>query len=187
MKSPISILTLGVLALVLGCSSVTIKHDYDKDANFAAYKTYAWLAVPTDAAGSVKAAMERNSLLDKRIKESVNRQLEAKGFTPDTNNPDVVLLYHTGAEDKINVTDWGYGYGHGGYGYGGWYGGGGVDVTQYREGTLILDFIDAKAKQLVWRGFATAALNPDAPMEKRERRLDEVITQILAKYPPPAK
>ena len=183
MKTATLILTIGILALVLGCSSVTIKHDYDKDANFAAYKTYGWLAVPTDAVGSVKAAIERNSLLDKRIKESVNRQMAAKGYTQDANNPDFVMLYHTGAEDKINVTDWGYGYGP--YGYGGWYGGGGVDVTQYREGTLILDVIDTKAKQLVWRGFATAALNPDAPMEKRERKLDEVITQVLAKFPPP--
>lgn len=182
MKTATFVLALGVLVLALGCSSVTIKHDYDKDANFAAYKTYAWLAVPTDAAGSVQAALERNSLLDKRIKESVNANLSAKGYTADASNPDFVLLYHTGAEDKINVTDWGYGYGR--YGYGGWYGGGGVDVTQYREGTLILDVIDANAKQLVWRGFATAALNPDAPMEKREQRLNDVIAQILTKFPP---
>lgn len=187
MKTTSLILTLGVLALVLGCSSVTIKHDYDKDANFAAYKTYAWLAVPTDAVGSVKSALERNSLLDKRIKESVDKQLAAKGYTTDANNPDFVMLYHTGAEDKINVTDWGYGYGAG-YGYGRYgYGGGGVDVQQYKEGTLILDVIDAKAKQLVWRGFATAALDPGAPMEKRERKLNDVITKVMVKFPPPAK
>jgi hypothetical protein len=106
MKTAILIfLAISVLALVLGCSSVSIKHDYDKDANFAAYKTYAWLAVPTDAAGSVKAALERNSLLDKRIKESVNKQMAAKGYTQSADNPDFVLLYHTGAEDKVNVTD----------------------------------------------------------------------------------
>ena len=185
MKTAIRILALAIWAFVLGCSSVSIKHDYDKDANFAAYKTYAWLAVPTDAAGSVKAALERNSLLDKRIKEAVNNQMAAKGYTPDANNPDFVLLYHTGAEDKINVTDWGYGYGA--YGYGGWYGGGGVDVHQYKEGTLILDVIDSKVKQLVWRGYATAALDPGAPIEKRERRLNDVITQMLVKFPPPTK
>lgn len=182
----VSLVALGVLALALGCSSVTIKHDYDKDANFAAYKTFGWLEVPTNAVGSVKAAMERNSLLDKRIKESVNRDLTGKGYTADDNNPDFLLLYHTGAEDKINVTDWGYGYGPYGYG-GGWYGGSHVDVYQYKQGTLILDVIDAKAKQLVWRGYATAALDPNAPMEKRERRLNDVIVKILAKFPPTTK
>ena len=185
MKTLTTFITVAVVLMAVGCSSVTIKHDYDKDANFAAYKTYAWMAAPTDAVGSVKAALERNSLLDKRIKQSVNGQLETKGYTVDTNNPDFVLLYHTGAEDKINVTDWGYGYGPYGYG-GGWYGGGGgVDVHQYKEGTLIIDVIDAKAKQLVWRGYATAALDPGAPMEKRERRLNEVIAKILVKFPPP--
>lgn len=189
MKTIILFLALIVLALTLGCSSVTYKHDYDKSADFAAMKTYAWVAPPADPSPSVRSALERNDLLDKRIKESVNNQLAAKGYTVNVDSPDFLVLYHTGTEDKVNVTDYGYGYGPYGYGYGGyggWYGGGGVDVQQYKEGTLILDIVDFQSKQLVWRGFATAALNPDAPMEKREKKLNEVITQILSKFPPTA-
>ena len=138
---------------------------------------------PPDAAGSVKSALERNSLLDKRIKESVNSQLAAKGYTQEATNPDFLTLYHTGAEDKVNVTDYGYGYGR----YGGWYGGGGVDVYQYKEGTLILDVIDAKSKQLVRRGFAQGTIDPDAPTEKREKRLNEAVSRMLANFPPTGK
>jgi len=188
MKTAILFLALSALALTPGCSSVTYKHDFDKSADFTALKTYAWVTVPSNPAASVQAALQRNDLLDKRIKESANNQLTAKGYTQNADSPDFLVLYHTGTEDKINVTDWGYGYGPYGYGYGGyggWYGGG-VDVQQYKEGTLILDIIDAQTKQLVWRGFATAALNPDAPMEKREKKLNEVITQILSKFPPTA-
>ncbi len=119
--------------------------------------------------------------MDKRIKESADRQLTAKGYTTDANNPDFLVLYHIGAEDKINVTDWGYGYGR----YGGRYGRG-VDVYQYKEGTLILDVIEAKSKQLVWRGFATGTIDPNASIETRKKKLDEVITKILAKFPPTA-
>jgi hypothetical protein len=175
---------LALLLMALGCApSISVKQDYDKDANFAAMKTYAWVPVPTTAVGSVKSALERNSLLDKRIKESVNAQLTAKGYTQDANNPDFMTLYHTGAEDKVNVTDWGYGYGH----YGGWYGGGGVDVYQYKEGTLILDIIDAKSKELVWRGFAQGTIDPGAPIERREQRLNEAVTRMLANFPPTGK
>ncbi|MCI0695714.1 DUF4136 domain-containing protein [candidate division KSB1 bacterium] len=183
MKSAVLFLTLGVLALMTGCSSVNIKHDYDTDTNFATLKTYAWMAAPTNANGSVQAALSRTAGLDKRIKESADRQLAAKGYTTDANNPDFLVLYHVGAEDKINVTDWGYGYGR----YGRWYGGRGVEVYQYKEGTLILDVIDARSKQLVWRGFAAATIDPNASMETRKRKLDEVIAKILAEFPPAAK
>jgi hypothetical protein len=183
MKTAVLFFTIGALALVTGCSSVNIKHDYDNEANFAALKTYAWMAAPTNANGSVQAALQRNSLLDKRIKESADRQLAAKGYTTDANNPDFLVLYHVGAEDKINVTDWGYGYGR----YGRWYGGRGVEVSQYKEGTLILDVIEAKSKQLVWRGFAAGTLNPNASPETRKKRLDEVMTKILAEFPPTGK
>ncbi len=58
MKIAVLFLALGVLVLAPGCSSVNIKHDYDTEANFAALKTYAWMAAPTNAtAGSVQAAL----------------------------------------------------------------------------------------------------------------------------------
>ncbi len=184
MKMLGTILIAFMMLAVLGCApSISVKQDYDKEANFAALKTYAWVAVPTTTTGSVQAALQRNGLLDKRIKESVNSQLSGKGYTQDANNPDFLVLYHTGAEDKVNVTDWGYGYGR----YGGWYGGGGVDVYQYKQGTLILDVIDAKSKQLVWRGFAQGTIDPDAPTEKREKRLNEAVTRMLSKFPPTGK
>lgn len=183
MKFQSNILLAAIMLAVLGCApSITVKHDFDKEANFAALKTFAWLPMPVDPAAGVKSAMERNSLLDKRIKQSVDAQLAAKGYQVDVNNPDFVVTYHTGAEDKVNVTDWGYGYGR----YGAWHGGG-VDVYQYTEGTLILDVIDWKSKQLVWRGFAQGTIDPDAPTEKREQKLNEAVTRMLANFPPTGK
>lgn len=181
MKSQSNILIACIMLAVLGCApSITVKHDYDKEANFAALKTFAWLPTPENPQASVKQALERNSLLDKRIKQAVDAQLAGKGYQVNVNNPDFVVTYHVGAEDKVNVTDWGYGYGR----YGGWYGGGGVDVYQYKEGTLILDVIDWKSKQLIWRGFAQGTIDPDAPTEKREQRLNEAVTRMLANFPP---
>ncbi|NUM77677.1 DUF4136 domain-containing protein [candidate division KSB1 bacterium] len=183
MKTAVLFLTLVALALALGCSPVNIKHDYDADANFAALKTYSWMPAPTNATGSVQAALQRNSLMDKRIKESVDRYLAVKGYATNTDRPDFLVLYHVGAQDKINVTDWGYGYGR----YGRWYGGRGVEVHQYQEGTLILDIIAAESRQLVWRGFAAGTIDPNASLETRKRKLDEVIAKVLAEFPPTTK
>jgi hypothetical protein len=184
MRKLFVILVAVVAVVVMSCApSITVKQDSDKTANFASLKTFDWLPVPTTAVGSVKAAIERNSLLDKRVKTAVNEQLAAKGYTQSSDNPDVMVTYHVGVDDKINVTDWGYGYA--GYGrYSGWGGGSSVDVYQYKEGTLLIDIIDAKTKQLIWRGAGTGTVDPDAPTEKREQRLSNAVAQIMANYPP---
>jgi hypothetical protein len=167
------------MALLSACgSSVSVNHDYDNQADFAALKSFAWVNVPTTAVGDVRSAQERNSLLDKRIKSAVGNELTAKGYLMNESAPDFLLLYHTGAEDKINVTDWGYGY-PGPY----WYGRN-VSVYQYTQGTLIVDIIDAKTKQLIWRGTAEGTIDPDASTEKREARLNEAVAKLMANFPP---
>jgi hypothetical protein len=182
----VRILCLAVLvaaALVAtGCSSISVRQDYDTQADFVAYKTYAWIQQPTTAIGSAKAAQQMNTLLDKRIKDAVNTQLAAKGMTLVAENPDALVIYHTGIDNKVEVQDYGYTYPR--YPYGGWYGGGQVDVYEYNEGTLIVDLIDAKSDQLVWRGTATKVIDETASAQQREANLNEVIAKVFTQYPP---
>jgi hypothetical protein len=57
-------------------------------------------------------------------------------------------------------------------------------VTQYQEGTLVLDFIDAKEKTLAWRAIAQKVLE-DAPSPERvQKDLDQIAQKLLEKYPP---
>jgi len=167
-------------AVAAGCSSMEFNHDWDRDADFAAYRTYAWLNVPTTAVGDAQAARSKNTLLDKRIKSAVDGEMKNRGFSIDTESPQLLAVYHVGVQDKVNVTDWGYRYS---YDYYGW-GGRNIDVYQYTEGTLILDFIDAQTKELVWRGAATATLADNPTPEKAEARIQQAVDGILAKYPP---
>ena len=60
MRSLCIVLLAVVIVFAISCApSVSVKHDYDKEANFASLKTYDWLPVPTTAVGNVKAAIER--------------------------------------------------------------------------------------------------------------------------------
>lgn len=183
MRSLIGVLMLGLVVLATGCApSVTVKLDYDNEADFASLKTFAWLPMPVNPGGSIKEALERNSLIDKRIRRAVEAQLGAKGYQVNINNPDFLVTYHIGVEDKITVTDWGYG-----YGWRGWGTPSRVDVYQYQQGTLILDVIDSQSKQLMWRSFAQGAIDPYSPSEKREQRLNEVMARMLTNFPPTKK
>ncbi len=172
---------LCVVAATVGCSSsITINHDFDPDADFTRFKTYAWIAQPASVVGDAAAVRQSNTLLDKRIKEAVDRELAKEGLTIDANVPDLVVAYHTGVENKVDVTDWGYTYGSYYYGYPRR----DVTVDQYQQGTLIVDLIEQKTMELVWRGSAEATLAENPTPEKMEQRINQAVGMMFQKYPP---
>jgi hypothetical protein len=163
---------LALLALLAAaCSSVSTSHDYDLAYDFGKLKRYQW--------AKRTGADEGNPLIVQRVRAAVDAQLAAKGYARADSGADFLVAAYTGRQSRIQVTDWGYGYGP----YGRWYGGP-VDVYEYEEGSLILDVVDAPSKKLVWRGAATAIIDPDATPEERTKRINEAIAKVLAKFPP---
>lgn len=172
MRNWMAVFVAGIFILLANCSSIRVNMDYDQEADFSAYKTFAWLP-------QRKGTAARNPLADKRIKKAVNDELIAKGYAGDTRVPDLLLAYHTGMRSKIDVTSWGYRYGR----Y--WrYPVGRVSVYQYQEGTLVLDIVDAQKKELVWRGVAQKALSETSSVEKKEENLTKIVAKLLKKFPP---
>ena len=171
---------LGIAVLVVsGCSSINTTYDYDSHTDFSKLQTFAWMPREANTGGNAQQAQMENSLFAKRLKNAVNNNLEAKGYSINTEDPDFVIVYHTGVQDKVNVTNWGYTYGP--Y-WGPW--GESVDVHQYTEGTLILDFISYDTKNIVWRGTAQKALSGDVDPEKADANIQKAVDQLLIKFPP---
>jgi len=157
--------TIGLLLLV-GCSSVTVTSDYDPEYDFSSFKTFRWADAeeinPNDE-------LAKHPLIYKRVQDAVNRDLKAKGMElRESGNTDVVVMAHAGTKEKIQVHQ------TGGY-YRGWYDpywgpyGGSTHVSQYEEGTLVIDIVSWKKKELAWRGLGTTILK-------------EVLTTYLKKY-----
>jgi hypothetical protein len=163
------------LCVVLGICSCAlaqdVKTDYDHHANFAQYRTYYWERVKTT-----------DPLWQSRIQEAVDRELQAKGWQRVDNGGDVAITAVGSAHNEKEYQTF--------YdGLGGWrWGGFGETTTQvenYPVGSLVLDFYDAHAKQLVWRGVATDSLS-DKP-EKNEKKLDKAVAKMLTHFPPQEK
>lgn len=186
---PLALSALG-LSLLVGVSScattarVGVTSDFDHSVNFRAYRTWAWYPQqPTDTEGGPAKGYE--SFLDKRIRTAVEQQLAQKGLVMATSNPDVYVAYSARVEEKQRATNGGYGpygfpyYGYG-YGYGSLYNRGGY-VTDYKAGTVILDFVDAKRKELTWRGQGQAQVDQQTISEAEVQR---IVTSILGNYPP---
>ncbi len=178
-RSSLCTALLMILAIAPAIAGVTV--DYDKAIDFTKYKTYAWKE-GTPAA---------NPLNEDRVHKAVTAALAQDGLKEATEGePDCYVYTHVSGKSAQSVSIDHFGYG-GYYGWSGWGGGWGttsVNVSNYVEGTLIVDVVDAGTKQLAWRGLATKALFPDTKPEKLEQIINKAVTQMFAKFPPkPAK
>lgn len=175
MKKASIVLVLAFLAYLVSCGpSISVNHDYDPGYNFANLNTYDWIPV--------QGVAQVSELKIKRFQNAVNKELEARGMRLSSENPDFLIALHGMAQTKVNVTDYGYSYGR--------YWGMGprdIDVNTYQEGTVFLDFVDAKSKELFWRGIGSSVVEPDLPAEKQEQKFTMAASKLLAKFPPAGK
>jgi len=172
-------LILLFLTAMTGCGpSISVNHDYDPAFNFTTLKTYDWLKITVPEQAS--------ELKIKRFMNAIDNEMTAKGLTRVAENPDFYIAVQGLTDTKLDVTNYGYSYGPYYGPYHGW-GTGGTSVTTYEEGTIILDFIDTKSKQVCWRGVAVGTVEPELSAEKQEQKFALAATKLLSKFPPPAK
>ena len=107
---PFVLLLFGLL--IVSCSSVRVAADFDKEANFDSYKTFAFFKTGIDKA-------EISDLDKRRILKAIESELLAKGFTK-SENPDMLISIFTKSQQRVDVYNnaWGYG----GWGWGGRFG-----------------------------------------------------------------
>jgi hypothetical protein len=164
--------------IMTSCSSVQVNSDYDKKVDFSPYKTFAFYKSGIDK-------VEISDLDKKRILRSVDESLTAKGLTK-SETPDLLVNFFTKENEQLNVNQFNSGWGYGwGYGWNPYFRGGTTSVNRYTEGTLYIDLIDAKKKELIWQGEGKGELTKDT--NKKDEVIKEFVTKILEQYPPSAK
>jgi len=146
-----------------------VKYNYDFGTDFSKYHTYQWVNLPT---------AHPSQLMDQQIREAIDAQLAAKGFTKVASNPDLQVGYQIAVEQERQWNAWGM------RGFGGF---GSATSSTINIGTLGIDFFDPAAKSLVWRGQGTKTIDPSGNPEKNWERLQKSIGKILQHFPPIAK
>ena len=167
--------------ILTSCSTVRVASDYDKDVNFTTYKTFAFYRPGIDKA-------QISDLDKKRILRAIEANLLSKGMTK-SETPDLLVSIFTKERERVDVFNDGFGVGWGwgwSWGWGPWWNGGfwGSTVSQTVEGTLYIDFLDGKTKELVWQGIGTSSLINYKSVEKRTERINKIVSEILERYPP---
>jgi hypothetical protein len=169
---------------IAGCattSGMDVTFDYDTAANFDALKSFSWMPPAGNAAG--------DELLVKRIRTTLDTQLQAKGRTPAEANADFLIgMQLSGKSTYGGSTGVGVSVGIP-VGRAGRVsvGGGKSQAIEKKEGQLVLDFVDPKTKSLLWRATASGAVNPKTLPEEQQQRINAVIAEMLSYFPPAKK
>jgi hypothetical protein len=172
----LSIISAFVFGIILfsGCSSISVTEDYDPTYDFAKLKTFGFIPI-TEKAGIDQINADR-------LSNAIKTELTAKGYTVSDKADFGIALFFS-KSTKTDIQSYGYGYGYG-YGYRGMGYGGNVSVSQYDEGTLVIDFIDITSNKLVWRGIGQGVLQSNLTVEERTANINNAVTQILSQFPP---
>lgn len=178
---PLVVLPLVVLVLA-GCAAQGPKIFTNKDptANFATFHTFGY----EEPLGTDRP--EYSSLLSQYLKAAVTREMESRGYRY-SDNPDLMINFYVATKEKFTTTTTAAGPAYPGYyGYrGGYYGvwsGYETTTSQHTEGTLNVDLVDPKRKQLVWEATAEGKVK-DEYRANLQPVIDEVISQIFRQYP----
>jgi uncharacterized protein DUF4136 len=176
----IQLATVALALTTSACASaVDVRTQLAPDANLGGRSTFWILPVPPRTTDVASAAsddpMLANSITNRALVNELTRAFEGRGYTVNVTNPDFTVAYYASTREKLNINTWNYGYSWRRWprGY--------TDVTEYTEGTVIVDVIDPATKELLWRGQGASAVSSDPA--KYTADLNKAVTAILSKFP----
>ena len=163
-----------LLCLGIAAYAQDVQFDYDRSANFSAYKTYRWV--------DYKPVQVGDELLDRDIKRAVDEQLAGKRLQRVETGGDLLIGYQAGISQEKEFDSLGGGLGRWGGPWG--MGNGRVTTATIDVGKLVIGIFDPATKQLVWRGAASKTLDLSKDPDKNYRTLEKAMAKLFRNYPP---
>lgn len=183
MNSIKALVVVFLSALAAACATgPQVTTDYNPAYNFSSATKFA-VVTPQFASTSPAAS---NDLLRNRFVSAIEGALRSRGYQiVRPAEADMLVSFFVTTESKTDIRTYNTGYSYHrcwsmacrGYATE-------VDVRQYDEGTLFIDFIDPASKQLEWRGEISKRLSKKKSIEERTKIVNEVVNAIIAEFPP---
>lgn len=161
-----SLALLGTVAM-----AQSVNYDFDRSANFTRFKTYSW----------VRGTPLADPLNHARVVRAIESQLAAKGLSKVETAADVLVAYHASFDRNLQIN--GLSSGWAGPAFGGTRSGS-ASTQEIVTGTIAIDMSDATSNTVVWRGLASANVDPGAKPEKREKNINKAAEKVFKNYPP---
>jgi hypothetical protein len=158
---------LGLLMTASMTYGMKVKTDYDRTFDFGRLKTFAF---------KDQIRHNENTLVDKRIREALIRDLESRGFVYTPNGqPDFLVAYYSSERERVQLNDVGYIMPHR------WRWGWGPNIwtTYYTQGSVVVDFVDRASNQLVWRGSFTDTVKG---LDQSDKQIDNGVSGLVKHF-----
>jgi hypothetical protein len=191
-------LTAAAAFTLAACApSIQVRTALSPDASLHGLHTFRVLPTPKPKIAGVVSStndpMLVNSISNRALRADLAREFAGLGYVATDSNPDFCVAYYASTKQQLDVNSWDYGYTWQPRWWSGWgrrWGRGwGPDwgmqstpiVTQYTQGTLIVDVIDPKTKELLWRGQGMAAVSENEQLYEQD--LQKAVEAIVDKFP----
>lgn len=163
-----------ILLTVICAATITlaqdIQYNYDRKADFAAYKTYQWVE---------RERKMTDQLVDQDIRRAIEGELAQRGLQRVESGGDLHIAYRTAVDQEKQLDAWTMGPR--------WSGMARANTSTIEVGTLLISMYDPAKKQLVWRGSVSKTLNVRKDPDKNYRNLEKAVAKLLRNYPPKLK
>jgi hypothetical protein len=149
---------------------------YDKNVDLGAFKTFDY----RDALAPT--VVDKAPPVHEMIKLLIISKLQDGGMEWDTENPDILVTYHTDASQamKMNVTLYSYSYSAGWWWSPLW--GSGMDVSTWSQGTLVVDIWDPETENIVWRGAVVGVIPEDPSPAKAQKTIEKALNLMSKEF-----
>lgn len=176
---PVMAFTFGLAACG---SAIKVTSDYDKHADFAKYKTFALDSIRQQSVSNKNIGY---------IKNAVRAEMKKRGILEDSTRPDMLVNISTVVINKNLTESMSVDYAYGGvyrpYYWENVYGAPNystADPKQFKQGSLIIEIIDAAKKSLLWEGIGNAEI--DQQPANPEATLKSAVSATMKSFPPKA-
>ena len=182
-----------ILISVIGCGP-KVNTTKTSNVDLSKYETFAYLP---NANAEVEDKRYNDENINTLVVETVKSQMMGEGYTLDRDNPDLLVLISTKLDSETRTkTEAVYstypytnrinrvGPYYNNYYYRGYNTYTGVvgydtDTYSYKEGTLIIDLVDRKTKETVWKGIASDNIYEQAT----DTEIRKMVDDIFKEYP----
>lgn len=162
------IMVIASITMIISCGSVnsTVKDNTDLNK----YRSYSLVENEEGFLPQV------NPVQKEQIEKAINDQIASiSASNSGVTGPDILVSYFVVIDTKQDVET-----------YTTYYGRRWrnqiieVDVNEYKEGTLILDFVDAKTKEIVWNGSISGTVTNNSI--SLEKKINDAVDDLFKKY-----
>jgi hypothetical protein len=143
----------------------------ERGVDFARYRTYNW--GPADALPTGDPRLDGNPFFKDYLQGAVERHLAMRGLQLVAADApaDLLIHYHASVTQRIRIDESTFSSTN-------------QTVSEYEEGTIVLDIMDARTNKIIWRGWAQENLEAFVEDQERMRRhIDEAVARMMKAFP----